>query len=265
MEAEVRQTPIELTVHNNGLIVESRPSLPKRQPHNSTDPLNIRSRFFGAGSFTNPPEIISAKATCPACIVVFLVSRITTLHIPQQPRDLLDSLNSHETLLTSSSLEGGGSARKLVGVSQFHGQTSVRKDKYYFCHVYVRHDNLCGVLFSDLEYPKRVAQTLLTKALDDFTAEFPPSLWLGMAAGSGTNRKLGEYLAKYQNPQQADSLCKLQNDVQETTEVLHKTVESLLLRGEKLDDLVSRSNDLSEQSKLFYQTAKKTNRCCTLL
>lgn len=34
------------------------------------------------------------------------------------------------------------------------------------CHVYVRADNLAGVLISDDEYPHRVAHTLLTKVLD---------------------------------------------------------------------------------------------------
>lgn len=33
------------------------------------------------------------------------------------------------------------------------------------CHVYVRADNLAGVLISDDEYPHRVAHTLLTKVI----------------------------------------------------------------------------------------------------
>ena len=37
---------------------------------------------------------------------------------------------------------------------------------------------------------------------------------------------------------------------------------SLLERGEKLDDLVAKSDELSAQSKMFYKTAKKTNACC---
>lgn len=37
----------------------------------------------------------------------------------------------------------------------------------------------------------------------------------------------------------------------------HKTIESVLERGEKLDNLVERSNALSAQSKMFYKTAKK--------
>ena len=34
----------------------------------------------------------------------------------------------------------------------------------------------------------------------------------------------------------------------------HDTIEGLLKRGEKLDDLVGRSEDLSMQSKAFYKT-----------
>jgi hypothetical protein len=37
----------------------------------------------------------------------------------------------------------------------------------------------------------------------------------------------------------------------------HRTIESVLARGEKLDTLVDRSNALSAQSKMFYKTAKK--------
>ena len=40
-------------------------------------------------------------------------------------------------------------------------------------------------------------------------------------------------------------------------------MDSLLQRGEKLDDLVQRSDQLSMQSKLFHKTAKQTNACCT--
>jgi len=47
--------------------------------------------------------------------------------------------------------------------------------------------------------------------------------------------------------------------------VLHKTIESVLERGEKLDSLVARSDELSSQSKMFYQSAKKQNSCCIVM
>ena len=50
---------------------------------------------------------------------------------------------------------------------------------------------------------------------------------------------------------------KVQAELDETKIILHKTIESVLERGEKLDNLVERSDALSAQSRMFYKTAKK--------
>lgn len=65
--------------------------------------------------------------------------------------------------------------------------------------------------------------------------------------------ELKDYLSKYQDPQQADSIMKIQKELDETKIVLHKTIESVLQRGEKIDDLVAKSDGLSAQSKMFYR------------
>lgn len=73
--------------------------------------------------------------------------------------------------------------------------------------------------------------------------------------------ELKEYITKYQNPENADSLMKIQRELDETKVVLHKTIESVLDRGEKLDVLADKSRDLSGASKSFYKGAKKQNSC----
>ena len=75
---------------------------------------------------------------------------------------------------------------------------------------------------------------------------------------------LTDYLVKYQDPAAADKVTKIQKDLEETTHILHKTIDSVLERGTKLDSLVERSDDLSRQSKMFYKQAKKTNSCCII-
>jgi synaptobrevin family protein YKT6 len=75
---------------------------------------------------------------------------------------------------------------------------------------------------------------------------------------------LETYIRKFQNPQEADSIMRVRKELDDTKVVLHKTLENLLERGEKLDDLVSRSDQLGIQSKLFYRNAKKTNSCCVI-
>ncbi|KAK4469004.1 hypothetical protein MN116_000146 [Schistosoma mekongi] len=154
---------------------------------------------------------------------------------------------------------------KLVCERTGRCQRGLINEQAYVCHVYVRHDNLCGVLICDEEYPQRVAQTLLTKATEDFSVQYPPDTWTNMVNGSGSCKKIDEYLQKYQDPKQADGLMRLQSELDETKVILHNTLESLLSRGEKLDDLIERSEGLSLQSKMFYATAKKTNKCCVIL
>ena len=57
----------------------------------------------------------------------------------------------------------------------------------------------------------------------------------------------------------------IQKNLDETRDVLHGTIESVLQRGEKLEDLVERSGELSAQSKLFYKQAKRANSCCAVV
>ncbi|KAK0166601.1 hypothetical protein PV327_004094 [Microctonus hyperodae] len=147
--------------------------------------------------------------------------------------------------------------------TQIAARQSVKEGEY-MCHVYVRGDNLAGVLISDHEYPSRVSHTLITKVLDEFSAKYPSSIWTVQKESTCDFPQLDSYLVKYQNPQEADALTKMQNDLDETKIILHDTLQAVLQRGEKLDDLVSKSEGLSVQSKAFYKTARKTNSCCNL-
>ena len=75
-------------------------------------------------------------------------------------------------------------------------------------------------------------------------------------------------MVQYQDPQQADSILKIQRELDETKVVLQKTIDSVLQRGEKIDTLVQKSDGLSAQSKMFYtQVGRALNRgkfCCLL-
>ncbi|CAG0918119.1 unnamed protein product [Notodromas monacha] len=137
------------------------------------------------------------------------------------------------------------------------------KEGEYMCHVYVRNDRLAGVVISDQEYPHRVAHTMIGKVLEDFANAIAASEWPGGTSQTISFAGLEGVLAKYQNPREADAMCKIQADLDETKIILHNTIGSVLERGEKLDDLVAKSETLSETSKVFYKTARKTNSCCS--
>lgn len=150
------------------------------------------------------------------------------------------------------------------------GQRQSIEEGNYMGHVYVRQEGLAGVVISDKEYPVRVSFSILNKVLDEYLAQHPKHEWEN--ATNANKQSLGLefaplelYLKRYQDPHQADALLRVQQELDETKIVLHKTIESVLQRGEKLDTLVDKSEALSASSKMFYAQAKKTNSCCVLL
>ncbi|XP_075379882.1 synaptobrevin homolog YKT6 [Mycteria americana] len=145
------------------------------------------------------------------------------------------------------------------------GSRASVKEQDYLCHVYVRNDGLAGVVIADNEYPQRVCFTLLDKVLDEFSRQVNKIDWPSGSPATISYAALDGYLSKYQNPRDADPMTRVQAELDETKIILHNTMESLLERGEKLDDLVSKSEVLGAQSKAFYKTARKQNSCCEIM
>ncbi|ESO07874.1 hypothetical protein HELRODRAFT_185407 [Helobdella robusta] len=174
-------------------------------------------------------------------------------------------LSSFGFFQRSSAQEFMDFTSKIIVERTNTSQRSSVKEQEYVCHLYVRGDSLAGVVISDDEYPSRVSFTLLNKVLDDFSAKYPAHQWPDAQENSLPFTELAEFLQKYQNPKEADAMTRIQSDLDETKIILHNTIESVLERGEKLDDLVAKSEGLTYQSKAFYKTAKKTNSCCVLL
>ncbi|KAF9434574.1 palmitoyltransferase [Entomortierella beljakovae] len=142
------------------------------------------------------------------------------------------------------------------------GQRQSIEESNYVGHVYARAEGVAGVVITDKEYPTRVAFGLLNKVLDEFTTKFPSSAtWTPEQVNFA---ELQQYIVTYQDPKQGDTIMKVQRELDETKIILHKTIESVLERGEKMESLVERSDVLSSQSKMFYKTAKKQNACCVI-
>jgi len=155
---------------------------------------------------------------------------------------------------------------KTVAERTKPGQRQSVQENNYIAHVYNRGgaDQLCSIAITDQEYPVRPAFSLLSKILDEFDTAIP-AVSRTSPSSIGAFPAIHSYLAKYQDPKEADTIMKVQAELDETKIILHQTIESVLERGEKLDSLVDRSTALSEQSKRFYKTAKKQNSCCVVM
>ncbi|KAG8530051.1 uncharacterized protein KY384_005533 [Bacidia gigantensis] len=154
---------------------------------------------------------------------------------------------------------------KTVAERTKPGQRQDVEEQSHTFHAYGRTEGVAGIIISDAEYPALVAHQLLSKVVDEFLSRYPRSAFSMAEPPKLDFRPLKEYITKYQDPQQADSILKIQKELDETKIVLHKTIESVLERGEKIDSLVEKSDGLSSQSKMFYKQAKKQNSCCTIM
>ncbi|CAI2348576.1 unnamed protein product [Caenorhabditis sp. 36 PRJEB53466] len=153
-------------------------------------------------------------------------------------------------------------AKLLVERSGLGARSSVKENEY-MCHCYVRNDGLSSVCVTDTEYQQRVAMSFLGRVMDDFTSKLPAVQWSGIKSDKDCSYLgLKDLLEKWQNPRDADPMTRVQEEVEETKIVMHNTIQSVLDRGEKLDDLVKKSENLSDQSKMFYTQARKMNKCC---
>jgi synaptobrevin family protein YKT6 len=154
-------------------------------------------------------------------------------------------------------------SRTIVKRTQPGQRQSVEQDKY-LVHVANR-GGLVAIAVMDKEYPSRSAFCGLGKMCDDYVAKHGDGWRTVTADDARGDADLAQAIVRYQDPMEADKILKIQRELDETKVVLHKTIDSVLARGEKLDNLVDKSTDLSLASQMFYKQAKKQNQCCTMM
>ncbi len=119
-------------------------------------------------------------------------------------------------------------------------------------HCYFAVSKIHIIIYTDEEYPENVIKRIILSLRTNNNEQ-------------NIDNELKRIITDYQDPRKADQVYKIQCELDETIEVVHKTIESVLNRGEKLEDLVKRSELLSNSSKMFYTSAKKHNSCCVVM
>ncbi|EFJ18584.1 hypothetical protein SELMODRAFT_112680 [Selaginella moellendorffii] len=151
-------------------------------------------------------------------------------------------------------------ARTIASRTKPGERRSVEQDQYTV-HSFNR-NGLCGLVFADKHYPSSFL--VLREVLDKYEQTFGNS-WRQLKADKQHAWPwLDEALKKFQDPVNVDKILKITKDLDDTKVILHKTIDSILDRGEKLDSLAQKSSDLSFKSREFYKVARKTNQCCSL-
>ncbi|EGC29523.1 hypothetical protein DICPUDRAFT_51212 [Dictyostelium purpureum] len=149
-------------------------------------------------------------------------------------------------------------ATSKIFINQFdvNTRTAVPYEDY-ICIIDVRSD-FGGVVFTDKEYPERVAVKALGEMMGDYVKKTQ-----GIAGAPFP--ELTYILQKYQDPKGHDKILDVQNQVNEIIPIMHKNIDVALGNTQKMETLLEQSNDLSSRSKLFLKQAKKANRRCCII
>jgi len=147
------------------------------------------------------------------------------------------------------------------------GDAKSLKYKEYLCHariVTVDDVHIACVVMTDEQYPGRVVNTFIVKALDRFLEAHSLKEISQYRDKDVSLPCVGveELLAAYQKPEEADTIMRLEKQLDETKETLVDTLDVLLRRGERLEDLSERSADLSYKSKAFLRNTEAMNAWC---
>ena len=67
------------------------------------------------------------------------------------------------------------------------------------------------------------------------------------------------------NPEEFDKILKIQKEIDETKLIMYDSIEKILQRGEKIENLLDRTANLSVESKFFLKNSQKMNKCCILI
>lgn len=108
----------------------------------------------------------------------------------------------YSTVVEQNNLQVG----QLPGLAAYHNSHLLAT-----CH-------FTAIIITDQEYPVRPAFSLLTKILDEFIAKVPQSAFSNPSAISFPD--IQTYLTKYQDPRQADTIMRVQQELDETKIVL---------------------------------------------
>ena len=98
----------------------------------------------------------------------------------------------------------------------------------YTFHCYARTEGVAAVIISK-NYPQLTAHSILSKVLDEFLSEDrrTPEQKRNPKENEAVFAPLKEYLQRYQDPAQASSITAIQQQLDETKIILHKTIDSV--------------------------------------
>ena len=140
--------------------------------------------------------------------------------------------------------------------------------KHLNYHVYVRkfHSGIAIASITDEEYPILAAKAFMSKTADIFQSTYPdPSAYSQIKYDTELDiPEIQKLLILCQDPSKADKITAIIAELENTKEIIMKSIDDLLERSDYLDSLLEKSETLKIDAGRFGNGAKELNSCCIL-
>lgn len=149
-------------------------------------------------------------------------------------------------------------------------KAGVNQDVQYCVYGLKDNSGTTAVLAASENYPVRYAGHYLKQMLELAAGAGPRVLNIQddvvAPKVDGGVPSLCALITEAQTPEKNDKLVQLKADLDETRNIACMNLEKMMERGQQLDDILKRSDDLSAASKMFLKEAKKTRcRFCAVM
>ena len=148
--------------------------------------------------------------------------------------------------IKSGIIELANATIKNIDKQKFYQITETFNDITFYIYIYT-HNNRIYIVLADEEYPKiailEFIQELIINEQDAFE-----KIW-----------------QKYQDPIQINKILQVKKNLEDTKKIMLDSVDKILERGEKIEDLIDKTDQLNTSSEVFRIKAKQLNSCCNIL
>ena len=136
------------------------------------------------------------------------------------------------------------------------GKMSYAYDSY--CFHYASSGGLIFLCMSDAEFSRRVAFAFLQDVKQRFLASYEAAYPTAMAfqMNQEFSRVLARQMEYFSFDPRSDKIANVKDKIEDTKQVMVENIERIFDRGERMELLVSKTNELADSSFAFKQTSR---------
>ncbi|KAJ3323595.1 Vesicle-associated membrane protein [Boothiomyces sp. JEL0866] len=135
-------------------------------------------------------------------------------------------------------------------------QVSYSYDQYFF-HI-LKHRDIVYLCLADSDFPRRQAFLLLQNVQESFVREIGDRSRTASAYGlTEFGNNLAHFMHSHSSP---DKLTSVKQEVDQVRDIMQQNIERVLERGERFENIASRTESLAQQSQAFRKRATTLRR-----